>query len=171
MRLTSMSLGLLIALASPSLGMAQHYSPSQVIDFFAREIQIGKTLGPCADTAQECARAQKPVSLDLLVTFELNSAKLTARATQNLTRIAAALKDERLRDRKFVIEGHTDASGTKAHNDKLADQRAAAVADFLVAQGISADRMTTLGLGESAPRVPDPYDPVNRRVELRLNLD
>jgi outer membrane protein OmpA-like peptidoglycan-associated protein len=70
-----------------------------------------------------------------------------------------------------VVEGHTDARGTDNYNDKLADERADAVANFLVAQGVSSDRMTALGLGESAPRVPDPYDPVNRRVEMRLNLE
>ena len=44
------------------------------------------------------------------------------------------------------------------------------VAEFLVAQGVAADRLTSLGLGEGNPRTEDPFDPLNRRVEMKLNI-
>lgn len=171
MRLAALSFGLFVALGSAGAGVAQEYSPNQVVDFFAKEIELGKTRGICVGTADECGDRVKPAAFDVLVNFELNSALLTPQAAENLSQVATALKDDRLRDAKFVVEGHTDALGSNNYNDTLADERADAVAAYLVAQGVSPDRMTALGLGESAPRVPDPYDPVNRRVEMRLNLE
>lgn len=168
MRSAAMAFGLGIALASAGTGMAQEYSPSQVVDFFAQEIQTSDTCSPDAAT---CAAPEKPVSFDVLVNFALNSASLSQATSKNLTQVAIALNDERLRGAKFVVEGHTDARGSSDYNARLADARAAAVVAFLVTQGVSPDRMTALGLGEAAPRVPDPNDPVNRRVEIRLNLD
>jgi outer membrane protein OmpA-like peptidoglycan-associated protein len=43
------------------------------------------------------------------------------------------------------------------------------VTKFLVSSGIDSARISAVGLGESHPRSADPYDPVNRRVEMRLN--
>jgi outer membrane protein OmpA-like peptidoglycan-associated protein len=44
------------------------------------------------------------------------------------------------------------------------------VSAFLLANGIEANRLTAIGKGENDPRVANPYDPVNRRVEMRLQL-
>jgi len=142
-----------------------------VADFFIEQVDLGAKRSLCVGTAEECAELNKPSSFDVLVNFELDSADLTPDALTNLTQVAIALKDDRLRDAKFVIEGHTDARGSDGYNDVLANARAASVAEFLISQGVSTDRMTALGMGESAPRVPDPFDPVNRRVEMRLNLE
>ncbi|MBR8537005.1 OmpA family protein [Carboxylicivirga sediminis] len=51
----------------------------------------------------------------------------------------------------FSVEGHTDSDGNEASNQKLSEERAAAVKDVLVEKGIAADRLSTSGLGESQP--------------------
>lgn len=148
---------------------AQEYSADDVVSFFS-EGGLGATRAICVGTAQECAEQAAPSGFDILVNFELDSATLTEQAKTNLSQVAAALADDRLKDAKFVLEGHTDAYGTEAYNKVLAERRAQAVADFLVAQGVSAERIDAIGLGMSAPRVEDPFDPINRRVEMKLNL-
>ncbi len=69
------------------------------------------------------------------------------------------------------VEGHTDADGSDAYNLALSQRRAQAVVDWLVAQGIAAERLTALGKGESEPVASNATrdgKALNRRVELRL---
>jgi outer membrane protein OmpA-like peptidoglycan-associated protein len=70
---------------------------------------------------------------------------------------------------KLTIEGHTDASGSDAHNQTLSQQRADAVKAYLVADGIAEDRLQTKGFGESKPVADNATElgrAQNRRVEL-----
>ena len=50
-----------------------------------------------------------------------------------------------------LIEGHCDERGTDAYNLALGDRRAKAVHSYLVAQGVAADRLTTVSYGEQQP--------------------
>jgi len=161
----------LVALAlAPAPAHAQDaYSPAQVVDFLVKSADLGKARGICIGTPEECAPPE-PEGLDMLVTFELDSAELTAEARQSLTVFAEALQDERLEIASFVVEGHTDARGGAAYNEDLSEARAAAVTDFLAGLGVAEDRLTAIGLGMTSPRTDDPLDPENRRVELRLDL-
>ena len=52
---------------------------------------------------------------------------------------------------QLIITGHADRIGTKAYNQDLSERRARAVKAYLVKQGIAAERMRTLGKGESEP--------------------
>jgi outer membrane protein OmpA-like peptidoglycan-associated protein len=85
-----------------------------------------------------------------------------------LDRLAAALKDERLARLDFLIGGHTDAVGSDQYNERLSEQRAASVKEYLVERsGIQAHRLVDKGFGES--RLLDskhPLDGVNRRVQI-----
>ncbi len=58
---------------------------------------------------------------------------------------------------KIRIAGYTSASGTKEYNQKLSERRAAAVRNYLIQEGIAADRLTTIGYGETRPAE---YEPV-----------
>jgi OOP family OmpA-OmpF porin len=69
-----------------------------------------------------------------------------------------------------VIEGHTDSNGADAYNQRLSEQRAKAVRDYMVSMGIDPARLEAKGYGESQP-VADNATPEgraqNRRVVLR----
>ena len=70
---------------------------------------------------------------------------------------------------KVRVEGHTDSRGSDAYNQELSQRRAEAVAAYLVAGGIAADRLSAVGYGESAPVAPnDTAENMykNRRVVL-----
>ena len=146
-------------------------NPEGVVSFLQQEItELGKTRGICIGTAEECA-PREPKGLDMLVTFELDSAELTAEARENLAVFAEALNDERLATARFVVEGHTDARGSEGYNDSLSQARAASVKTFLTELGVSDERLRAIGLGETNPRVSDALAPENRRVELRVDLN
>ena len=70
---------------------------------------------------------------------------------------------------EILVIGHTDRVGSVAANDELSRRRADAVKDFLIKNGIAADRIETSGRGEREPLVPtadEVAEPRNRRVEV-----
>lgn len=71
----------------------------------------------------------------------------------------------------FTIEGHTDSVGSTKSNQLLSERRANAVRDYLIANGINADRLTAAGFGEDQP-IDDNSTAAgrknNRRVEVKL---
>jgi outer membrane protein OmpA-like peptidoglycan-associated protein/outer membrane protein assembly factor BamB len=74
---------------------------------------------------------------------------------------------------RVILEGHTDSSGSPAHNLILSRERAGAVMEFLVRQGIGAWRMESVGYGDTRP-IADNSTPdgrmKNRRTEIRILL-
>ena len=72
---------------------------------------------------------------------------------------------------KFSLEGHTDSTGSEASNQKLSEERAAAVKNFLIENGIDASRLSSKGFGESMPvdsNKTSKGKANNRRVEVKL---
>ncbi|MFD0583616.1 OmpA family protein [Dactylosporangium darangshiense] len=118
---------------------------------------------------QAAAPAQVQTQLVALPTveFENDSATLTAKGRAVVENAASILKSNP--NVKVSIEGHTDLTGTAAHNQTLSEARAKTVLDTLVSLGIAPDRLTSKGFGESRPKVPgtdDAANAVNRRVEF-----
>lgn len=164
-----------VSLFSFSASAQEPKSAEQIVQFYAKAIDLGAERGICVGTEQECAARQSeqsavPTGLDMLVNFGLDSANLTSEARGKLSEFAKALRDSRLRSHSFIVEGHTDARGSKSYNQDLSERRARAVAAFLIRNGISPTRLDAVGKGMNSPRVEDPYDPINRRVEMRINL-
>lgn len=72
---------------------------------------------------------------------------------------------------RFSIEGHTDSDGSNALNQTLSENRAAAVVNFLVENGIAKDRLMSTGFGETKPIATNKTaagKAQNRRVEVKL---
>ncbi len=70
---------------------------------------------------------------------------------------------------KLEVEGHTDSVGGDAYNQRLSEQRAASVRDYLVSQGVSPDSITARGFGKTRPVASNETAAgrqTNRRVEL-----
>jgi outer membrane protein OmpA-like peptidoglycan-associated protein len=106
---------------------------------------------------------------DLMISFERNSAQLTAEGTRATQVFARSLLMPELTGKRFLIEGHTDLRGGSRINVPLSAARAKAVADYLVILGVEGKRLEVRGYGASAP-LPGraKTDPVNRRVEAEL---
>ncbi|AXQ27579.1 hypothetical protein D0B54_02310 [Solimonas sp. K1W22B-7] len=103
------------------------------------------------------------------VNFEFDKSKLTVNAKTLLDMVADALL--RRTDIKVEIDGHTDAKGSDAYNQKLSERRAASVKDYLAGRGVDPVRMGTVGFGESKPMTTNETDEgreINRRVELKV---
>src|SRR6056300_520957 len=78
----------------------------------------------------------------------------------------------------ITIEGHASSDGSEAYNQKLSEQRAAAVKAYLEAQGVSGDRLSTIGYGENKPigdnatvkgRASNRSAKINRRAQIKVN--
>ncbi len=83
------------------------------------------------------------------VYFNTGSTKLLAKSFGPLNEVVKIMNENM--DLKLKIDGHTDWVGTDAYNMKLSDGRAASVKAYLVSKGISEDRLTSEGFGESQP--------------------
>lgn len=102
------------------------------------------------------------------VLFDFDSARLRPEADAVLAPLLAMLQADP--DLRIEIEGHTCSIGTDAYNQGLSQRRAQAVVEWLVARGISRDRIRAAGRGESEPAVSNDTEPgrrQNRRVEVR----
>ncbi|HUQ83943.1 MAG TPA: OmpA family protein [Gemmatimonadaceae bacterium] len=102
------------------------------------------------------------------ILFATGKAVVQPESRPVLKEIAGTLKEHA--DLKILIEGHTDNVGSSAANLTLSDARAAAVKAALVADfGVAGDRITTKGLGDTKPSVPNTTPAgraQNRRVEV-----
>ncbi|SMG57067.1 OmpA family protein [Paraburkholderia susongensis] len=100
------------------------------------------------------------------VNFDLDKSTLRADAKPVLDRMATLLKTHA--DWKIEVAGHTDSTGEDAHNMKLSQDRADAVAQYLKSAGVTST-LTSKGYGSTQPLVPNTTDALraqNRRVEL-----
>ena len=103
------------------------------------------------------------------VPFQLNKADLGIMVTTVLDIVAGIM--EKYPNTNFIIEGHTDTSGPKAFNQKLSEQRASSVKEYLVKKGISAERLSAVGYGEDRPSTSNQTRKgrvSNRRVEFKV---
>ena len=104
------------------------------------------------------------------VRFETSIGALTAEGRDTLTAIANTLKSNPIC--KIVVVGHTDRRGTTESNQRLSEARAASVVEFLIANGVPADNLTSEGKGltEPLPGVDQNTDEglaLNRRIEFK----
>jgi OOP family OmpA-OmpF porin len=83
------------------------------------------------------------------ILFEVNKSNITGESMGAINEIVKLMNEHP--DLSFNIEGHTDSDGEESFNQKLSEDRAAAVKVMLVKQGIDASRLESKGWGESNP--------------------
>ncbi len=101
------------------------------------------------------------------ILFATDSAALQVGAAATLEDVVRVLQANP--ELKVEVQGHTDNSGSVEHNLELSRHRAATVTQYLELYGISADRLTTEGYGETRPVADNSTEAgraKNRRVEL-----
>jgi outer membrane protein OmpA-like peptidoglycan-associated protein len=112
--------------------------------------------------------AKDKPNLDLEITFDYNSAVISARSLPAVQALGKALTNPDLKGSTFIVAGHTDATGGESYNQELSERRADSIKRYLTGKfGIAGTDLVTVGYGKS--RLKDPNAPtagVNRRVQV-----
>jgi outer membrane protein OmpA-like peptidoglycan-associated protein len=106
------------------------------------------------------------------ILFAFNSSQLSSAADTSLNSLVQILN--KYPDTNIEVQGHTDTTGTTQYNQTLSEQRAGAVADYILAQGIASNRVTTKGFGALAPEYSNATADGragNRRVEFLISAN
>ena len=132
-----------------------------------RAEKLRQDLGP--DTKVERVGEGVKLTMNDQLLFDFGSAKLRPETLGNLRKMAATLKSDD--HTNLLIEGNTDNVGSEAFNKTLSEQRAAAVSNFLVGEGVASNRVKLIGLGEANPVASNASETgrqQNRRVEIGI---
>ena len=111
--------------------------------------------------------AQPPKPRNYTLYFEEGSTTVTADSKAALAALLAEVAQRQAVE--VQVTGHTDRVGPEAYNDRLSQERAEAVRDMLLREGLRASFIRAVGRGEREPLVPTPDEqpePRNRRVEI-----
>jgi photosystem I P700 chlorophyll a apoprotein A2 len=152
----------------------------QVLDLQGKVLDVvGVTSGiegALADLGAKVTEQEIRIELSADVLFDFDKADLRPEAQESLRKVATVIAANP--GRPIRIEGHTDSKGADAYNQALSDRRAASVKSWLANDGgVEAARISTVGLGETRPKVPNEKpdgsdDPEgrqqNRRVEITV---
>lgn len=106
------------------------------------------------------------------VLFDTDEAQLKAGGVRNVQKLADFFKE--YPQRNVMIEGFTDSTGSNDHNQRLSDRRAGSVRTALMGMGMSSERITWRGYGESHPVAGNDTAAgrqLNRRVEVIVSDD
>jgi outer membrane protein OmpA-like peptidoglycan-associated protein len=101
--------------------------------------------------------------------FDFGKATLKPESTSELERLKKLLQDES--SMKIEISGHTDNKGSAEYNQKLSENRAKSVVDFLIKAGINKERLTYVGYGKEQPIASNDKEEgrqQNRRTEFKI---
>ena len=105
------------------------------------------------------------ISFNLL--FGFDKYEITDEMVPILTQAKKMLDEDK--GASFEVLGHTCSMGSDAYNQKLSERRAASVKNWLVSNGIVAERLQAIGYGESKPKYDNSTEEsrkLNRRVEI-----
>ncbi|MCJ8219810.1 MULTISPECIES: porin OmpA [Aeromonas] len=106
---------------------------------------------PAPEPAPAPVMVEKQFTLSSDVLFDFNKATLKPEASQALDSLYSQIEEARPKDGVATVIGHTDRIGSDAYNQKLSEQRAQTVANYLVGKGIPAAKINVEGRGKSSP--------------------
>jgi outer membrane protein OmpA-like peptidoglycan-associated protein len=112
--------------------------------------------------------AKDKPNIDLEITFDYDSADISAKSLPSVQALGRALSNPDLKGSTFIVAGHTDAVGGESYNQDLSERRADSIKRYLTGKfGIAGTDLVTVGYGKS--KLKDPSNPaaeVNRRVQV-----
>ncbi|MEM8998706.1 MAG: OmpA family protein [Bacteroidota bacterium] len=121
----------------------------------------------CPEVTEEVQKQLNDYARTIL--FDTGKSSIKAESTSVMVDIIQILNE--YPTAKFTVEGHTDSVGSAKLNQKLSEERANSVRDFLIDKGVGADRLTAIGYGEDKPIATNNTRAgrtQNRRVEINL---
>jgi outer membrane protein OmpA-like peptidoglycan-associated protein len=147
--------------ADPAKAAAETKFVNQIKNRTTRSLSVGER-EQIAEIAKE-----KP-SIDLEITFDYNSAKLSEKSMPAVAALGKALTNPELKGTTFVLAGHTDAKGGDTYNQDLSERRADTLKKYLIEKyGIAAADLVTVGYGKTKLKnASSPDADENRRVQI-----
>jgi outer membrane protein OmpA-like peptidoglycan-associated protein len=133
--------------------------------------QEAKLRAQLAGTGVSVTRNGDTITLNMPgnITFKTDSADVNGSFYEVLNSVSLVLKEY---DKTILeVAGHTDNTGSAQYNQALSERRAGSVAQYLESHGVNAQRVMTVGAGETHPIAPNTTADgrqANRRVELSL---
>jgi outer membrane protein OmpA-like peptidoglycan-associated protein len=150
----------------------------RVIDLDLRTIDLvleGTDVGGAVEElAVEETATEIRIELSADVIFDFDKSDIKDDAAAALTQVASMIRDHS--GRPVRIEGHTDSKGSDAYNQRLSEDRALSVKEWLVAEeGLDGAGLDVRGLGETEPAVPNELpdgsdDPDGRQKNRRVQI-
>jgi len=129
-----------------------------------------KPVKQASEAVVVAAPAYTELNLASGATFELGGSTLSAEGKAAVVELMNQFKGEDVK--AVIIEGYTDDTGAASFNQQLSEKRAEAVKAELVANGANADKITTVGYGESNPIADNRTREgraQNRRIEIKVD--
>jgi len=109
------------------------------------------------------------LSFDSGLLFGFDTSALRDASKENLEKLARIMSDDN--ETNLMIVGHTDSTGDENYNLRLSERRSQSAANYLIEQGIAADRVQVEGRGEYEPIADNDTEAgrqENRRVEVAI---
>jgi outer membrane protein OmpA-like peptidoglycan-associated protein len=128
-----------------------------------------QTAGSGVDVSEVDGGQAILVNLPDGVTFTTGSYQINSGFQSLLDRVAASL--QQYPNSLVDVYGYTDTVGSAASNQRLSEQRAQAVANYLISRGVSSSRIRWMGFGETNLKVAtgdNVNEAANRRVEVKI---
>jgi outer membrane protein OmpA-like peptidoglycan-associated protein len=195
--LSILTIGAALSIGAASAVAAEDVTEDQIVRALApakKPLTRGLSAGPQADPAVAAAEgrfvqtirnrptrslsvtereeiatiAKDKPKIDLEITFDYDSADITAKSMPSVQALGRALSNPDLKGSTFIVAGHTDAAGGEAYNQDLSERRADSIKHYLTDKfGIAGTDLVTVGYGKT--KLKDPGNPLaesNRRVQV-----
>jgi outer membrane protein OmpA-like peptidoglycan-associated protein len=192
---TLMAVGAALSMTGGMAVAGDDVSADQIVKALApapeKPLTRGLSVGPQADPAAEgkfvqtirnrttrslsvsereeiATLAKDKPNIDLEITFDYNSADISAKSLPSVQALGKALTNPNLKGSTFVVAGHTDAAGGESYNQELSERRADSIKRYLTEKfGIAGTDLVTVGYGKSKLKDTNvPTAEANRRVQV-----